>query len=69
MHRIANPCRSVRLRPAPPEKFKLTLSSFKKTSQALYNLSLANAGIAQLVERNLAKVEVASSSLVSRSKH
>ena len=27
-----------------------------------------NAGIAQLVERNLAKVEVASSSLVSRSK-
>ena len=28
----------------------------------------ANAGIAQLVERNLAKVEVASSSLVSRSK-
>jgi hypothetical protein len=27
------------------------------------------AGIAQLVERNLAKVEVASSSLVSRSKH
>jgi hypothetical protein len=29
---------------------------------------LKNAGIAQLVERNLAKVEVASSSLVSRSK-
>lgn len=28
-----------------------------------------NAGIAQLVERNLAKVEVASSSLVSRSIH
>ena len=28
-----------------------------------------DAGIAQLVERNLAKVEVASSSLVSRSKH
>jgi hypothetical protein len=27
-----------------------------------------NAGIAQLVERNLAKVEVASSSLVSRSR-
>jgi hypothetical protein len=27
-----------------------------------------NAGVAQLVERNLAKVEVASSSLVSRSK-
>ena len=33
---------------------------------AMYNLRL-NAGIAQLVERNLAKVEVASSSLVSRS--
>ena len=29
---------------------------------------LTSAGIAQLVERNLAKVEVASSSLVSRSK-
>ena len=28
-----------------------------------------NAGVAQLVERNLAKVEVASSRLVSRSKH
>ena len=28
-----------------------------------------NAGIAQLVERNLAKVEVASSNLVSRSKY
>ncbi len=33
---------------------------------AMYNSRL-NAGIAQLVERNLAKVEVASSSLVSRS--
>ena len=31
--------------------------------------SLRYAGIAQLVERNLAKVEVASSSLVSRSRH
>ncbi len=30
--------------------------------------SLKYAGIAQLVERNLAKVEVASSSLVSRSR-
>jgi hypothetical protein len=30
--------------------------------------SWSYAGIAQLVERNLAKVEVASSSLVSRSK-
>jgi hypothetical protein len=35
----------------------------------MYNLGLLNAGIAQLVERNLAKVEVASSSLVSRSRH
>jgi hypothetical protein len=32
------------------------------------SVSSDNAGIAQLVERNLAKVEVASSSLVSRSK-
>src|SRR5690606_16403539 len=31
--------------------------------------SSTHAGIAQLVERNLAKVEVASSRLVSRSKH
>ena len=33
-----------------------------------YNAMLACAGVAQLVERNLAKVEVASSRLVSRSK-
>ena len=32
-------------------------------------MRVSQAGIAQLVERNLAKVEVASSSLVSRSKH
>ena len=32
-----------------------------------YNARLSSAGIAQLVERNLAKVEVASSRLVSRS--
>jgi hypothetical protein len=31
-------------------------------------IRVLDAGIAQLVERNLAKVEVASSSLVSRSK-
>ena len=31
-------------------------------------IAVNNAGIAQLVERNLAKVEVASSNLVSRSK-
>ena len=35
--------------------------------QALHNTGL-DAGIAQLVERNLAKVEVASSNLVSRSR-
>ena len=32
-----------------------------------WHIISASAGIAQLVERNLAKVEVASSSLVSRS--
>jgi hypothetical protein len=32
-------------------------------------MRVSQAGIAQLVERNLAKVEVASSSLVSRSRH
>ena len=37
-------------------------------SQKSLKCWLLNAGIAQLVERNLAKVEVASSSLVSRSK-
>lgn len=41
--------------------FKLTLA------QKTLKYSLLYAGIAQLVERNLAKVEVASSSLVSRS--
>ena len=47
MHRIANPCRSVRLRLAPP----------------------GFAAVAQLVERNLAKVEVESSRLFCRSKY
>jgi hypothetical protein len=37
-------------------------------AQKSLKCSLLNAGIAQLVERNLAKVEVASSSPVSRSK-
>ena len=37
-------------------------------SNLVYTLSSFSAGIAQLVERNLAKVEVASSNLVSRSK-
>ena len=34
----------------------------------LHSVRMKNAGIAQLVERNLAKVEVASSRLVSRSR-
>ncbi len=42
------------------------LRCIRLSSFAMYNLGL-HAGIAQLVERNLAKVEVASSSLVSRS--
>ncbi len=37
------------------------------TKRTVYYISDANAGIAQLVERNLAKVEVAGSSPVSRS--
>ncbi len=53
MHRIANPFTAVRLRLAPPNT---------RTKQEI------DAGVAQLVERNLAKVEVASSRLVSRSK-
>ncbi len=53
MHRIANPLTAVRFRLAPP---KMLCEGIK------------NAGVAQLVERNLAKVEVASSRLVSRSK-
>ena len=43
------------------QDFKLTLA------QKTLKYSLLYAGIAQLVERNLAKVEVASSRLVSRS--
>ena len=53
MPRIANPVRPVRLWFAPP----FMLDGLKEF----------DAGIAQLVERNLAKVEVASSNLVSRS--
>jgi hypothetical protein len=41
-------------------------SALTETQKSL-KCTLLNAGIAQLVERNLAKVEVASSSLVSRS--
>ena len=51
-----------KVRPSSIEKF--SCSSFRKKTR--YNIGFA--GIAQLVERNLAKVEVASSSLVSRSK-
>jgi hypothetical protein len=46
------------------KSLSLALTPFEKSLKC----SLLNAGIAQLVERNLAKVEVASSSLVSRSK-
>ena len=42
---------------------------FDTTHRPGDNLARFNAGIAQLVERNLAKVEVASSRLVSRSSH
>ena len=44
------------------------LSIDKSIATLKIQLSIHHAGIAQLVERNLAKVEVASSSLVSRSK-
>ena len=42
---------------------------FDGKSDLRYNYRFADAGIAQLVERNLAKVEVGSSRLLSRSKH
>ena len=42
------------------------LNSFDKSKKPLYSATSV-AGVAQLVERNLAKVEVASSRLVSRS--
>ena len=45
------------------QDFKLTVAQKTLKYWVLY------AGIAQLVERNLAKVEVASSRLVSRSKY
>src|SRR5690625_3246191 len=47
------------------------LLSFSSHEMLVFNTDISNtckAGIAQLVERNLAKVEVASSSLVSRSR-
>ena len=47
--------------------FRNTSSVLKSMCEALRKGNV-NAGIAQLVERNLAKVEVASSNLVSRSK-
>src|SRR5450830_928478 len=53
MQRPAKPSRSVRLRSSPP--------SFWRMQYVLH------AGVAQLVERNLAKVEVESSRLFSRS--
>ena len=52
-------------------RFKLAEIPLKRLviflSQPIISASFKNAGIAQLVERNLAKVEVASSNLVSRS--
>ncbi len=57
MQRIANPWTSVRFREAPPLFFSKN-----------YYLEIDNATLAQLVERNLAKVEVTSSNLVCRSK-
>ena len=41
---------------------------FENDDALRYHLQLSNAGIAQLVERNLAKVEVGSSRLLSRSR-
>ena len=65
--------------------FEESFSNFTKTAEIFHELYLMNfssgstaiavpqqqypAGVAQLVERNLAKVEVASSRLVSRSKY
>jgi hypothetical protein len=50
-------------------------ASFARSQRELFKLSAresenceSNAGVAQLVERNLAKVEVTSSSLVTRSR-
>ncbi len=57
MQRIANPWTSVRFREVPPLFFSKN-----------YYLEIDNATLAQLVERNLAKVEVTSSNLVCRSK-
>ena len=85
MQRIANPSSPVRLRIAPPlllcqvESKAVGRARAGKGADATgiatkagtflgYNFEF-HAGIAQLVERNLAKVEVASSSLVSRSRH
>ena len=48
---------------------KMSVFDVDKMLEILKMAALFNAGIAQLVERNLAKVEVASSRLVSRSKH
>ena len=55
-------------RAAGPELEFLDSGGFRPTIAPLFRVHAHNAGIAQLVERSLAKVEVASSSLVSRSK-
>ena len=54
-------------RAAGPELEFLDSGGFRPTIAPLFRVHAHNAGIAQLVERNLAKVEVASSSLVVRS--
>ena len=48
---------------------KLNYNLTMQRTRHIMPSSLKYAGIAQLVERNLAKVEVASSNLVSRSKY
>ena len=79
MPRIANPVSPVRLRAAPPREIRVIALGwlFKKFVVELfrvcYNKLILNfigliAGIAQLVERNLAKVEVVGSRPISRSK-
>ncbi len=52
----------------PPESVKKIVKKAGATPTKSVECTAPQAGIAQLVERNLAKVEVASSSLVSRSK-
>ena len=62
---IAKPCRhGIRSSGRPDKKLKISLDIF--SALCYYNKAVAD--VAHLVERHLAKVEVASSSLVIRSK-